>query len=287
MKNPGVKDFGWFDNLLTMSGTYLPGIRSSVQTLMNEYDLKHGGAKPRKYRAYQVSSRLIRQAAFKTAGMGGLTSIPAALPVVGTLGTVLVGSAVDLYYLLRVQIELCYAVSEAYEATMDEDELKAVTLAILGFSGSAETLKVVAASTMRRAIDEMAEGYLRSGLARASTEVAERLIPRLLRGTYRIIPFLGIPLSASINIASTLTVGNQARKYFSIWSDSEEFSNETLELLKEQAKKPGQAAMIDEVLKASPEAPAPEEQKKETKVRRQPGRRTKGKSRDAGPETEV
>jgi len=268
MKNPVTKDFGWFDNLLTMSGTYLPGIRSSVQTLLTDYDLRHGGTKPKKYRAYKVSSKLMRQAAFKTAGMGGLTSIPATLPVVGTLGTVLVGSAVDLYYLLRVQIELCYAVSVAYEVTMDEDELKAVTLAILGFSGSAEALKVVAAGAMRRAIDEMAEGYLRSGLARASTEVAERLIPRLMRGTYRIIPFLGIPLSASINIASTLTVGNQARKYFIVWSDCEQFADETLEFMKRNVQTDGAA-----VIAGGPE----DDKRQETRVKGQ-GSRVKGQA---------
>jgi hypothetical protein len=217
-----MTDFGWFGSLLTISGTHLPVIRENVQALMEEYDLKHEGGKPKKYRAYKVSSRLIRQAAFKTAGMGGLTSIPASLPVVGTLGTVLVGSAVDLYYLLRAQIELCYAISVAYEVNMDEDELKAVTLALLGFTGSAQAMKLVASGTLRRSIDEVAEGYLVNGLAKASAEVAERLIPRLLRNTYKIIPFLGIPLSASLNIASTLTVGNQARKYFNVWLDSEQ-----------------------------------------------------------------
>lgn len=217
-----MKDFGWFGNLLTVSGTQLPVIRKNVYLLMEEYDLKYEGEKPKKYRAYKVSSRLIRQAAFKTAGVGGLTSIPATLPVVGALGTVLVGSAVDLYYLLRAQIELCYAISVAYEVNMDEDELKAVTLALLGFSGSTQAMKLVAAGTLRRSIDEIAEGYLVNGLAKASAEVAERLIPRLLRNTYKIIPFLGIPLSASLNIASTLTVGNQARKYFNVWLDSEQ-----------------------------------------------------------------
>jgi hypothetical protein len=214
------KDFSWFDNLLTVSGTHLPNIRKNVLMLLEEFDLKYGGERPKKYMAYKVSSRLIRQAAMKTAGMGGLTSVPATLPGIGTIGTVLLGSAVDLYYLLRIQIELCYAISIAFEATMDEDEMKAVTLALLGFSGSTEAVKAVAAGTLRRAIDEAAEGYLRNGLTRAGSEVAERLIPRLLKNTYKIIPFLGIPLGASINIVSTLTVGKQARKYFAQVSEA-------------------------------------------------------------------
>ena len=216
-----MKDFGWFEKLLTVSGTYLPDIKKNVQVLMEQYDLKCNGERPKKYITYKVSSKLIKQAAFKTAGIGGLTSVPAVLPLVGTAGTILVGSAIDLYYLLSIQVELCYAVSAVYEVAMDEEELKAVTLAILGFSGSAEALKVMAAGAMRRAINEMAQGYLRTGLTKATTEVAERLVPRLLRGSFKFLPFLGIPLSASINIASTLMVGNQARRYFAVWADSE------------------------------------------------------------------
>jgi len=220
MTGINMKDFGWFDNLLTIAGTHLPSIRKDVLMLLEEYDLKYGGEKPKRYRAYKVSSRLIRQAALKTGGMGGLTSVPATLPVIGAVGTVLLGSAVDLYYLLRIQMELCCAIAIAYDATMDEDELKAVTLALLGFSGSTEAVKAVAAGTFRRAIDEAAEGYLKNGLARGGSEVAERLVPRLLKNTYKIIPFLGIPLGASINIVSTLTVGKQARKYFALLSEA-------------------------------------------------------------------
>jgi len=216
-----MKDFGWFDKLLTISGTYLPSTRKDVKDIMAAYDLEHGGIRPKKYRAYDVSSRLIKKAALKTGGMGGLTCVPAALPVVGTLGTVALGSAVDLYYLMRTQIELCYAVSVAYEVEMDEEELKAITLAILGFSGSAETLKALTSGVLRRSIDEIASGYLKTGLSKASYEVMERLVPQFLKRTYKLIPFLGIPLGASINIASTLIVGNQARRYFSIWADSE------------------------------------------------------------------
>lgn len=216
-----MNDFGWFEKMLTVSGTYLPDIKRDVQALMEEYDLKCGEEQPKKYLAYKVSSTLIKRAAFKTAGIGGLTSVPAVLPLVGSAGTVLVGSAVDLYYLLNIQIELCYAVSVAYEAAMDEEELKAVTLAILGFSGSAEALKMMAAGGMRRAINEMAQRYLSTGLTKATSEVAERLLPRLLRRTFKFLPFLGIPLGASINIASTLMVGNQARRYFAVWATGE------------------------------------------------------------------
>jgi hypothetical protein len=243
-KEDMTKDFSWFDNLLTISGTYLPSIRSEVHLMLMEHDLKHGSEQPKMFKAYRVSGRLIKKAAFKTAAMGGLTSVPATLPLIGTVGTVLVGSAIDLYYLLRIQIELCYGISVAYEVDMDEEELKAITLAILGFTGSAQAVKTIAASAFRRAIDEMAEGYIKTGLAKASTDVATRLIPRLLGNSYKIIPFLGIPLGASVNVLSTMTVGNQARRYFNILAEE---GPKEIEWLKKKRSLKGNSSEVIEI----------------------------------------
>ncbi|MCX8068907.1 MAG: hypothetical protein N2738_00205 [Thermodesulfovibrionales bacterium] len=215
-----MKDFSWFTNLLMISGTYLPNIKNEVRVMLAEHDLKCGCEQPKKFRAYRVSGRLIKESAFKSAGIGGLTGVPANLPLLGTIGTVLLGSAVDFYYLMRIQVELCYGISVAYEVEMDEDELKAVTLALIGFSGSAEAFKAITSGVMRRMIDELAESYLKNGIAKASSDVAVRLIPRLMQSNFKYIPLLGIPLSASINVASTMTVGNHARRYFNILSDS-------------------------------------------------------------------
>ncbi|MBF0566311.1 MAG: EcsC family protein [Nitrospirae bacterium] len=214
-----IKDIDWLEVLIPPSGSYLPGVKKEVQGLLLEQQKKPGGEKTGHYVSYSVGSKLIKRAAFKAGGIGGLTCLPSTLPVIGTIGTVMVGSVVDLILVLRVQVELCYAMSIAYGVDMDEDELKAVALAILGFSGSAEAVKAATAGMLRRTVDEMAAHYIKAGLSRATTEVAERLLPRLLRMTYRFIPFLGIPLGASINIVSTMMVGNQARKYFDTWSD--------------------------------------------------------------------
>jgi hypothetical protein len=217
-----MEEFDWFDKILTVSGTYLPTIRQEIKEMINEYDLKHGGTKPHKYIAYAIGSKLIKNAALKAGGIGGLTSLPGTLPLVGTIGTVLIGGAVDLALVLRMQIELCYALSVAYDVKMDEDELKAAALAIVGFSGSASAAKAVTAGVLRKAVDELAEDYIRTGLARATAEIAEKLIPRLLSKWYRFIPLLGIPLGVSVNIATTMMIGNQARKYFSTWLDDDE-----------------------------------------------------------------
>jgi len=222
-----MTDSGWLSKILMLTGKSLPTIRAEVRAMEREYDLAHGG-KPRRYVSYGVSSKLIKRAAFKTAAFGGLVSVPATIPGVGLIGTLLAGITADLVYLVRTQIELCYAISIAYDVQMDEEELKAVSLALLGFSGSAEAAKGIAVRTLRGVVDEMTAAYLRRGIPDSAVDVSAKLIPRFAGKAYRLIPFLGIPISASLNIASTMLIGNQARKYFSTWEDSPENLDEAV-----------------------------------------------------------
>ena len=211
----------WLVRVLDLAGTSLPSIRDEVRGMMEERDLRSGGSRPRKYLAYEVSSRLISRAAFRTGTFGGLISAPATLPGLGTAGTLFVGITADFAYLIKQQIELCYGISAAYEVTMDEEELKAAALALLGFSGSAEAVKGVAVRGLRGVVDELTKGYLRKGVSDSAVDLSKTLGPKFLGKAHKLIPLIGIPLSASINITSTMMVGNQARKYFSVWSKSE------------------------------------------------------------------
>ncbi len=203
----------WLVKALDLTGTSMPSIRRRVEERRYEFDLLHEG-KSREFVSHVLSSRLIREKALKAGGMGGVLAAPATLPVIGTLGTIALGVTVDLFYLIRAQVELCYEISAVYGAEMDEEELKAVVLALLGLSGGTGALKGIAATTLKNVVDHISSSYLRKGLSKSAVEVAERMGPRILGKAYRLIPLVGIPLSASINMASTMMVGNQARKYF-------------------------------------------------------------------------
>ena len=211
-----MKKGDWLAKMISVSGASLPSIQREVSGMMQLYDLQCGG-KPRRYISYGVSSRLIKRAVMKAGGVGGLVAAPAVIPFVGTIGTLIISSAVDLAYLFRLHIELCYKISAAYEVSIDEDELKAITLALLGFSGGTQTFKGIALHALRARIDLVAEKFLRKGITDSAADVAAKVGPRLLGRTYKIIPFIGIPINASVNMVSTLMVGNQARKYFSTW----------------------------------------------------------------------
>ncbi len=214
-----MKKGDWLTRAINVSGDSLPTIQREVREMIREYDMECGG-KPMRYISYGVSSRLIRKAALKAGGIGGLVAVPAALPLIGTIGTIIISSAVDLVYLLRVHIQLCYRISVAYGVMMDEEELKAVTLALLGLSSGTQTVKGMTAYSLRNLVDGMAEKYLRKGITGSAADVADRIGTRLLGRAYKIIPLIGIPVSASANVASTMVVGNQARRYFSTWDKS-------------------------------------------------------------------
>lgn len=164
--------------------------------------------------SYHVSSKLIKKNAFKAGAMGSATSIPATIPVLGTIGTAVFGISADISYLIRTQVELCYAIAFAYQAKIDSEELKAVVLALIGFSSTREIVREIAATTVKNSINGAARKHMVIGLEKASLDIGEKISTRIIRKSYKLLPFISMPVSAAINIAAVMMVGNQARKYF-------------------------------------------------------------------------
>ncbi len=218
--NPGnsLNTGDWLAKALGLCGQTLPAIREEIGEMMRlEHALLENDEIGREtgFVSRRVCSKLIRRTAMKAGAVGGITAAPAVLPVVGTVGTAIVGTAADFAYLIRKQVRLCYGISAVYDSDMDDEELKAVTLAIIGFSGTGQLGKEIAARTFKSVVDASATRFLKKGLVESAPEVAARITPKLLGRSYRLIPFLSIPLSASINMTSTMIIGNHARKYFS------------------------------------------------------------------------
>ena len=227
MKITEKKNIDWLETLMNLSGTTLPLIKSDIKKIKADYSKKNSNAAP-EHIAEHVSKEIITKTIVKAGTVGGLTSVPASIPGIGTIGTILLGASTDLVYLIKVHIELCYAISSAYDVEMDDDELKSATLAILGFTGSTQALKGISAGMLKRSIDDMAEVYLKKGVRKSSVEVAEKVLPRLLGKSYKIIPFLGIPIGATINAFSTYMVGRRAREYFSQSKNESQITSDKL-----------------------------------------------------------
>jgi molybdenum cofactor biosynthesis enzyme len=223
MGEPGAKGKGadWLVRVLGISREALLALREEVGNMMREAHLEDRGLSQKNLR-HRVSRRLTKRIAMQAAAVGGIMAAPAALPIVGTLGTAVAGTTVDFIYMVRRQIELCYAISAVYNSNMDEEELKAVTLALLGFSGAGQMFKEIASSTLRNVVDATSVSYLKMGFREAASEVAAKITPRFFGRAYRLIPLVSIPLNASVNIVSTMMVGNRASKYFSTWEEDQE-----------------------------------------------------------------
>ena len=208
----------WLLRVLGFSDSALPAIRRNVRETVKQCELEHIDKSKQDILDF-VSSKLIKNCAIKTGAFGSITAVPAVLPGIGTIGAAALGTTADLVFLIRTQIELCYAMSEVYESKIGGEELQAVTLALLGFSGSAEMVKGITASTLKSIVDATVEKYLTKGIADAATDVGKKIGLRLFARAYKLIPLIGISLCASINIASTMMVGKHARKYFRPWDD--------------------------------------------------------------------
>lgn len=204
----------WLADLLVLAGTSLPAVRKSIREMVEEYEMSGSGESSQNI-SYKVSSKLIKRSAIKSGAFGGLSASPGALPGIGTLGTLVISLGADLLHLLRTQIELCYGIAAAYDVNIGEEELQAVTLALIGFSGTTEALKGISAAVIRETIDKATIGHLQMGIGKAAAALARKMGLQTTSKMTRLIPFLGIPFCASVNIASTMMVGKQAMKYFS------------------------------------------------------------------------
>lgn len=161
-----------------------------------------------------VSRKLTKKNAMRVAAVGGLTSAPATLPVLGSIGTATAGTTADFIYLIRTHVELCYQIAYIHGEEIYTEEMEAVVLALLGFVSSQMLVKDVVASTMNSVVDATAQKYLIKGIEAATFDVATVLTPKIFSRAFKILPLVSIPLSASINIYSTYIVGKMARNYF-------------------------------------------------------------------------
>ncbi|MBF0171286.1 MAG: hypothetical protein HQK87_09420 [Nitrospinae bacterium] len=186
--------------------------------MVEDYVVRTGKSKQES--AHEISKILMTRTIVKVGSIGAITSSSSSVPGLGSIAAMLFTSVIDFALVLREQIELCYKVSCAYDIDLTGDELKAITLAIIGFSFTAEAATHISEIALTKVINKMAANYMNRGLEKSAEGVAREILPRLGGRISKYLPFISIPISISINVVSTLTVGKQAIKYFSAWNDN-------------------------------------------------------------------
>ncbi|KJR43881.1 magnetosome protein Mad31 [Candidatus Magnetoovum chiemensis] len=198
--------------ILTITGINYVSIRKNVHELSEDYMLRTG--KTPQQTSYSISKALIMRSALKLGGVGAVSSSSSIIPGLGSIAAMLFTGLVDFALLLKEQIELCYKISAAYNVDLETEKLKAVTLAIVGFSVTAETATHLSGIAFRKAVNKTAEHYMLEGIEKSAQTVAKSILQKMAITGYKFLPLISVPVSVAINVASIYTVGNQAIKYF-------------------------------------------------------------------------
>ena len=208
-----TEDSDWLINVLNQTGLNREAIQEEVDYLLWEHEFEHPDATDHE-KAKNVCHKLIVWSSSKTATSATVTTAPTTLPILGSIGTATVGTTVDLIFLVRTQIELCYAIAAVYHVNMTDLELKATILALLGYSDNIDLAKDITKTTIHQLINGMATTFIARGLKESSIEIIERLTIRFFGRMVRWIPFISIPIVISMNVKAIRSIGANAQRFF-------------------------------------------------------------------------
>ncbi len=158
-----------------------------------------------------VAPKLISSYSNKSALIGGATAIPAMLPGVGTAVTLLAGPMADMVLLLKLETELCLALSclRGHDIRDPKERQLAFLLAAINTAelskGRNTVLEVVDVSGT--AIWNYAPRRVGKILVNVLAVIAALQISR---GMLRAVPLIGIAVGASMNKVLTARVGKNA-----------------------------------------------------------------------------
>nr|WCC90927.1 magnetosome protein Mad31 [Desulfobacteraceae bacterium] len=208
-----TEDSDWLLDLLNQTGFDHSAIQEEIDYLLWEYEFENPEASEDEI-TDQVCQKLIIWSSSKGVASAGITTAPVSLPIIGSIGTATLGTALDLTFLIRTQIELCYAIAAVYRVSMTEIQLKASILAILGYSNNDEIAMDITKTSINQLIHSTATRFLSRGIKESSLEVVERLATRMLGRMVRWLPLISIPINASMNVNAIKSTGLRAKNYF-------------------------------------------------------------------------
>lgn len=152
---------------------------------------------------------LIRRKAVQAGMVGAATAGAAFIPGVGTLTSVVLGTAADMSVSLRLQTELVLEIAAARGHEFSSDEWRNTVMIVTGVSVGAEQL-----------------------FTEASKRLASKATRRFAgRGFIKAIPVIGVVGSAAANMLSTYIIGKRANAYFSLGPEAVESPAEILRAL--------------------------------------------------------
>lgn len=137
---------------------------------------------------------LIKKKCQQAGAVGAATSGTALVPGIGTLTALTLGAVADITVAFRLQADLVLEIAAAHGRLLTEEEKQRAILLVTGLSAGANQL------------------LTRTG-GKVSVEVSERMAQKWLA---RVLPVIGVALSAGTNVLATYLIGQRAHAYFGL-----------------------------------------------------------------------
>ena len=155
---------------------------------------------------------LIREKALRSGLVGGLTALPSNIPILGTIATLTIGSAVDLATLLRYQcllvIEVCAVFKQLGGSFQSMIDILSVLSVVSGDRRARRELERIKIASVGDRCFNTATKQL---LNKVATRVGMKLIQK---NSARAVPILGAFVGAGINYRALEDVGRTAERYY-------------------------------------------------------------------------
>lgn len=140
----------------------------------------------------ELADTLIMRKCRQAAAIGAATASAGLIPGVGTLASVVVGTAADIGATMRLQAELILEIAALHGQTLGEDERRRVVMLVAGLNAGTGRL-------------------LSKGGTRIATHLSQRFAQRWVMHA---LPFAGMAASAATNVLYTYLIGRRAHAYF-------------------------------------------------------------------------
>lgn len=179
-----------------------------------------------------VTDKIIQRYSKLAASSGAVTSIPGAVPGVGTAIGMIGGGGVDVSVCIKLQVDMTMCLAIAINDGLSNEDAKHMSY-IIALYGSLEQMGSAGATKLAtKAGVRMVNKYLTGATLTTIKELFKRIgIEFTKKATLKAIPFgVGIIIGGGANYALTRYVGKVARETFLL--DLEERAEEQAELPK-------------------------------------------------------
>jgi len=172
-------------------------------------------------RTAQVSERVISHYSNWSALAGGASAVPGIIPGIGTLTVVLGSTLAEMAYVLKLETEMCLALSYAHGFDVRERRERQLALLLAAVHTSEVTtgrnVLLDIGDISLTAVSNYGTRELEKLLLRVSTAIAIALLVKSApKALLKAIPFIGIGIGAGFNKFVSTKVGRAAQHWL-VW----------------------------------------------------------------------